>query len=204
MADERFGPLIGFSDVEIALLHHVKDRVSPWLGARERKVGIVEGTISRPRSYTIKQTFTALPGEEQTPAIIIVSDGFAEDTYRKGDGRHKAYLRLSVAVMVMSVEALPARSLCGHYQAALLGLVMKHQRVGDLAALHELRDMKIDDIDEEATGRSLAACRIDLVYCVDNFVEEANPPDLTIPGPQPDDPLVHEVIVDVELLEEAP
>jgi hypothetical protein len=201
--DRNYGPLVGFTDVEKALIDHIKGLIHPWLGARERQQGIAPGTLARPRSYIRKQTFTALPGQEQTPAIIVVSDGFLDPTRRAGTGSHSAFLRFAVAAFVMANEQEQTRDLAGHYQAALIGLCLKHRTIGPGMYVSALRDLKVDDVDEEAAGRSMCAVRIELTYQVDNFAEDLNPPvidpDLPV-DPSPDDPLVHEVIVETEVM----
>jgi hypothetical protein len=204
MPDQKFGPLISFADVEQGLLSHIELWIDAWLAARERKVGIIPGTIARPRSYITKQTFTALPGEDQTPCVIVVSDGFTENSERHGDSSHDIYLRMGVAAIVQGTEAVQARELAGHYQVALLGLLLKKRTVmGGRAVMNEWRDMRMDDLDEEAVGRSLSAVRLELSYCVRDFVNEYGGPE-TVPDvpydPQPDFGQVqtHEEIVEVK------
>src|SRR4051794_409057 len=93
MPDLEFGELIAFSDVEAKVLAHYKLWMHTWLCARERKLNLAINTIARPRSYIVKQTFTALPGEESTPLVIAVSDGFSEEPARRGNGDWDACLR---------------------------------------------------------------------------------------------------------------
>lgn len=200
MSDEKFGPLVAFTDIEDAVLAHYEKWMETWLSARERRKGIIPGTIARPRSYIIKQVFTALPGQEQTPLIVAVCDGFRQETYRRGDGSHLAYLRFGIAAMCMASGPNSVRSMVGHYQAAIVGIALKHRKVNDEIQLAEFNDLKIDDTDEEAVGRSMAAVRIELTYAVQNFVEEFDPPDL-LPDPLPpqdDSPEVLSVHVEVE------
>jgi hypothetical protein len=196
MADQDFGNLTAFSDVEDAVLLHYKTWVHTWLAARERKLLIPVNTIARPRSYLVKQTFGALPGEEQTPIVIAVCDGFAQEPQRRGSGVYDAYLRFGIAVVCMGNSA---RALCGHYQAALLGIAVHHRSIdGGFAHLNDFSDLRIENVDEEAVGRVIAAVRIELIYKVPGFANEnpalaVVPPD---PGvPQPDDPEVHTVTV---------
>jgi hypothetical protein len=198
MADQNFGELIAFSDVEEVVLDHYKIWMHTWLSARERKRGIPVGSISRPRSYLVKQTFTALPGEEQTPIVIAVCDGFAGDPQRRGNGDYDAELRFGIAVMCMGTSA---RELCGHYQAALLGIALHNRSIaGGLAQLCDFVDLKIDNVEEEALGRTIAAARLELTYKVPSFASEL-PALITLPEnpeePQPDDPEVETVIIDV-------
>jgi len=203
MPDTLFGPLLAFTDVEELVLAHYKHYLPMWLAARERKVGITPGSIARPRSYITKQLFTALPGQERTPIVIAVSPGFTTEPERRGTGVYNGLFGFGIAAVVMGNENVKARELAGHYQAALLGVALKHQAVADGAVrLSEFRDLNIEDIDEEAAGRSLAAVRMDLVYRVNHFVEDVDPPPYVAPPddllPQPDGPVVETVEVDVE------
>jgi hypothetical protein len=202
MADQNYGPLWAFTDVEDLILAHYKKWLPQWISARERKMGIIPNTIARPRSFIVKQMFTALPGEEQTPLVIIVSDGFSSEPGRRGTGVWSAGMRVGIAVMCMGGGEGQARALCGHYQAALLGVALKHQVVDDDSQVHlsEFVNLRIEDIDEEAVGRSLAAVRMELVYTVNHFAEDVRPPDY-VPDPitpDPDDPYVlthHEEVI---------
>jgi len=211
--DENFGPLLAFTDVENAVLGHYEHWLPVWLAARERKLGLDFGTISRPRSYIVKQTFTALPGEERTPIVIAVSDGLRDEPIRRGDGHYEVRFRFGIVGVVLAVNNVNARALAGHYQAALLGIALKHQKVdlnedgSSYAKLAEFLDIRIEDVDDEAVGRSMAAVRLELSYEIDGFVEDMNPPDYIPPvgpdpEPQPDDPIVEEVIVETNRLGE--
>lgn len=216
MPDENFGPLLAFTDVETGVLDHYRHWMEIWLAARERKLGLPFDTIQRPRSYIVKQTFTALPGEERTPIVICVSDGLATEPTRRGDGHYEVAFRFGIVGVVLAVDGVRARALAGHYQAAMLGIALKHQKVainGDdcYAKLADFSNIRIEDIDDEAAGRSMAAVRLELTYEVDGFAEDKNPPDYippvhippdppVDPGPQPDDPIVEEVIVETDRL----
>lgn len=207
MSDQRFGPLLAFTDVEFAVRDHYKLWIDTWLSARERALGITPRTIARPRSFVIKQSFTALPGEERTPMIVVVSDGFRSEPHRNGDGRYRVDFRFAVAAVCMGGGEGQARMIAGHYQAALLGIAIKHSKVNDYIFASEFNDFKIDDLDEESIGRSMAAARIELTYRVNNFVEDFDPPGTPDPPedptqPQPDSPTVKEggVHINVEKL----
>lgn len=204
MADEKFGSLLAFSDIEDAVLAHYKLWMHTWLCARERKLSIPVNTIARPRSYIVKQTFSALPGEEQTPLVIAVCDGFAQATDRRGSGEHDAYLRFGIVTVCMGSNGA-SRKLCGHYQTAMLGIALRHRTAaGGLIALSEFVDLRIEDIDDEALGRSLSSVRLELVYKVQGFAGERPTPDHIVAppidpeNPQPGDPPVESVNVTVD------
>lgn len=201
MPDTEFGELIAFSDAEDKVLLHYKTWMHTWLCARERKLGMTVGTISRPRSYIVKQTFAALPGEETTPLVIAVSDGFAAEPARRGNGDWDAYLRFGIAVMCSGHEGA-ARALCGHYQTAIVGIATRHRSIDDGAVqFADWGNLRIEDVDEEAVGRSLCAVRMEVIYKVPNFAGERPAPPLEPPidpeDPQPDDPEVQDVIINV-------
>jgi hypothetical protein len=203
MPDSHFGSLYTYTDAEYDILGHYKLWMDTWLAARERKTDIVPGTIARPRSWIIKRTFTTFPGEESTPFIALISDGFADPTRRSGTGKHTAFLRVGIAAVVTAAPEGQAHMLAGHYQAALVGIAIGHRKINDQVQLSAWTDMSTDDIDEEAQARSMAAVRLELVYQITDFASE-NPVLTAVPpnpyDPQPDDPLVGSTHVEVNKL----
>lgn len=204
MPDQNFGSLLSFADIEDKVLGHYKLWMHTWLSARERHVGLPVNTIARPRSYIVKQSFTALPGEEQTPIVIAVSDGFAAEPERRGSGEHIALFRFGIAAVCYGSNG-SGRKLCGHYQAALVGIALRHRGIDNGSiVMNEFVNLRIDeDIEIESAGRSLSAVRLEVIYKVNNFAgERPAPADIIFPpddpeGPQPDDPLVETVEVEV-------
>jgi hypothetical protein len=197
--DERVFPIESFHDYEVMLLDHIKTWISTYLAARERFVGITPGAIARPRSWFTRQDFAALPGYESTPAVIIVSTGTAETPERHGDGRIDAQMRFAVMVLTHGPEAGGARELAGHYQAAMLMLLIRQRSFGS-ASLHEWLGMNLDDIDEDEE-RTLAAVRLECVYKIKDFVDASGGP-LTVPvdplAPIPPYGTVVETNIDIE------
>jgi hypothetical protein len=201
MPDNNFGSLITYTDVEADVLDHFRLWMDTWLSARERSRNIIPGAIARPRSYIVKRTFSAFPGEEQTPIIALISDGFADPTERHGsNGTHHAFIRIGIAAIVMAGPEGQAHMIAGHYQAALVGIAIKHRQINDQVVLSAWTDLSTDDIDDEAESRHMASVRLELVYKVFNFASEF--PHLTeVPPdpyqPQPDDGLVLSTHVEV-------
>lgn len=197
------GPLNAFSDVESLVLAHYKYWTHTWLLIREAQQNLDYGTIARPRSFIVKQTFTALPGEEQTPCVVAVSDGFSEQPERRGSGRYDTYFRFGIAVVCMANGPISARAMAGHYQAALMGIALSHRTIDPdgKISMCEFINLRMEDIDEETIGRSMAAARLEVVYCAKEFAAEyPNPdyvPDDELPAPVPPDTIVEHVLVDV-------
>lgn len=162
--DENFGPLVSFNDIERALIDHMRIWAHTYLAARERKVGITVGRIPRPRSWFTRQSFDALPGEESTPFVVIVSNGTGTPPRRHGNGSFDVDIDVAIATVVESREAEPARTLAGHFQAAFLALLLQQPSFMDgQARLEQWTGMSMDDIPEEA-ARTL--CDVELRYIV--------------------------------------
>lgn len=202
MSDQNFGALLSHTDIETAILDHFKLYLPSWLAARERKVGKTPGSIARPRSWIIKRVFTAIPGEESTPLISLISPGFQDPTRRSGqNGSHTATFQVGIAGVVTGTDGPATHSLIGHYAAALVGVAIKHRLVSDNPRIYlsQWLDYVTDDIDDEAQSRSMSAVRLVLGYTVPDFVAEFPVPALADDplDPLPDDPTVNTVLVEV-------
>ena len=180
-----FGSLVSFHDVEQALIDHITPWVPSYLGAREAKVGLPFNTIARPASWITKQTFTALPGEDNTPAVVVVSSGFSDPPKKRGDGNWDAYMRMGILGLCHGPEADFARELAGHYQAALLAICLQQRKVSDNIRMEDWEDLAVDDVDADQ-NRTLCAARLELVYFVQGFGMEFDGP--TTPPVDPSTP----------------
>lgn len=188
MTDQGFGPLLSFNDIELALIAHMQSWVETYLAARERKMDIPVGRIPRPRSWFTRQTFDALPGEESTPFVVIVSAGTTDAPVHHGDGHYDVNLDIAIATVVESNEAAPARTLGGHFQAAFLSLLLQQSGfvVGtDTAKLEEWTGMSMDDLPDE-TARSLFDVELRFNVKYRGFADESGGP--IVPPPDPQDP----------------
>jgi len=199
----EIGPLNAYTDVEVQVLELYRHWMHTWLLIREAQQNLAFGTIARPRSFIVKQTFTALPGEEQTPCVIAVSDGFSAAPQRRGRGVYDTYFRFGIAVVCMANGPFSARAMAGHYQSAIMGIALSHRTAdpdGNIK-MCDFVNLRMEDIDEEVIGRSMAAARLEVVYCVNEFAAEyPNPdyvPDDELPGPVSPDAIVEHVLVDV-------
>lgn len=200
MPDQIFGNLYSHTDAEEDILAHFVNWIDFWLAARERKKGITPGAIARPRSKVIKRSFSTFPGEEQTPMLMLISDGFDDPTRRTGEGRHDAFLRVGIGAVVMGASEGQPHALAGHYAAALVGIAIGQRKINDLVTLSAWSDYTTDDIDDESQSRSMAAVRLELVYQIVGFAHERShfadvPPNPY--DPQPDDPVALTANVEV-------
>lgn len=196
--DLPFGPLASYVDIAQMVSDHFEKWMHTWLAARERKVGITPGSLARPRSYIIRHTPSALPGEERTPVICTVYDGFLEPTHRNGSGVHTAMMKFTIIAYVLGPEYEPVTQLAGHYQAAMLGIALKHKVLdGEFdASLGSFTNVSAVDLDDTETGRSMSSVRIELAYKVENFANEYGgltdiPDEPLDPAPAPSVVLTH-------------
>ena len=184
MSDEIFGQLVAFSDVENAMMSHIQYWMDTYLAARERLNGIAPGSIARPRSYIVRQVFDALPGEEQTPLIVVVSNGTVAPPRRFGTNIWSADLGMSVTAVTFAVEAKQARELAGHYQAAILGMLIHHQVfMNKKVNMEAWTGFSVDDIPSDQ-ARTMCSARLNFTVRVKHYV------DAIFGGPliAPDDP----------------
>jgi len=199
MPDNRFGPLLSFHDVEFALIGHIKTWLNTFLAARERKVAVTPGSIARPKSWIAKQTFSILPGEDSTPTIVVVSNGTIEQPNRHGEGTYDVGFRMAVTALCHGNSSTLGRRLAGHYQAALIDLLLKQSKFvlfdDTKARLDDWLGIGLDDIDE-SQARTLCSARLEFVVVVRDFAEQYGGP-LTIPvdplSPQPDYSIVEDI-----------
>lgn len=207
MPDQQFGPLVSYHDVEFGFVGHMKTWLPTFLAARERKVGVTPGSIARPKSWVTRQTFSILPGEESTPTIAIVSSGTNEGPIFHGDGMIDVKLRTAVAAITLGAEATIARRVAGHYQAALLDMLLKKKSFTILQGsvtvkIDEWLGVSLDDLDE-TIERTYASARLEFVTVVRDFANRFGGPE-TVPAdpliPQPDSPTVQDTTVGTDAL----
>jgi hypothetical protein len=202
MPDTTVFPMESYNDYEVLLRDHIKRWISTYLGIRERYKGLTPGSIARPRSWHIRQDFSVLPGYERTPAIVIVSPGTTEPPYKHGDGKFDVRLRFAIVAITHGPEALPARRLAGHYQAALAQLLVRQAKVGN-ARINDWLGFDLDDIDQDQE-RTLASCRLECVYIIKDFVDATGGP-YAVPDdplePIPDEGVVEETNITIEKVE---
>jgi hypothetical protein len=203
MSDQVFGNLISFYDVERALLDHLKDWFPDYIAARERLNGIVPDSIARPRSHIIRQTFDALPGEEFTPMIVVVSNGTASAPHRFGDDIWSADLGMGISGVCHAASADDARALAGHYQAALLGLFLQKAKFWNgKAVVMSWTGFSVDDISTDQS-RTLCSARLNFIVRVSHFADNLYGGPKTISAdplePVPDLGRVQRTETDVEL-----
>lgn len=200
MSDERFRHLHSFNEPEKWLLAHLEVWLDTYLAGRERIQDIVPGTILRPKSWIIKQSFDQLPGEGRTPSVIVVSNGLSEQAKKHGDGGWDAPFRMAVAILCNARESEAARELAGHYQAAALGILLDKPKFGE-AKIEDWTDLRIEDVPDNLS-RTLCAARLEFTVMVRDFALSGQGPAMPIPPtfpyePQPDSPVVLKVDVRV-------
>jgi hypothetical protein len=128
--------------------------------------------------------------------IVVVSSGTSDQPIYHGDGGIDVELRMATAVLVSGPESTVARRLAGHYQAALVDLLLKKKTwtvLGSTTAkINQWLGVALDDIDD-TVERTLASARLEFAVEVRDFANRNGGPE-TVPVdplvPQPDYPTV--------------
>jgi hypothetical protein len=193
-----FGPVSNIQDVPRAVEAHVRKWISTYLAAAERAAGHAPTDLpfyARPNSYLKVNLLEGLPGEENSPTIIIVTRG--------GNGRpeksrpaaripygasHSLPLDIGIAVFTASYDGDGAREVGGAYGWSIAMLMMQRRDL-DGAMDGRIRveswdDIRLDDVAGEE-ARTRAILRLEFTIRLNDYGDAGQGP--TTPNP-PSDP----------------
>ena len=151
-----FGALTHGGQVEVA----VRDTLQLWIGTYlreiERQHDREQLALPAPRSYQVvsESDDPARWPEDQLPAIVILSPGFAEEPRHGGDGSYDARYAVSVAAMVSANTQGATRQLARLYGIAIAAVLVQHSSLGSFATGVKWIDESYDDIPNDSS-RSL-------------------------------------------------
>lgn len=198
-----FGPIIDANQVEEAVRTTLQIWFPTYLRELEIQRGLPAGALPDPRAYVISGDNDREP-EDQLPAVVIVSPGLADSAYQEGDGSFRAPWSVGVGIFTSAKDRESTEKLIRLYCAAARAIMLHKQSLGGFADGTEWIDEDFDEIEFDDT-RTIGAGLVELVVTVANVVNRRGGP-LSPPDPvgQPGSnwPLVDEVIVDEEIMEE--
>jgi hypothetical protein len=189
-----FGPLlnlaVGPSRAVEALL---KRWIDTYLAAYERDNSLAPDHYARPASWLQTNVLEGLPGEDQSPTIIVVNRG-AQGTPIRQSGGYDVPVSVGTAVVTSSFEGDGAREVAGALGSAILG-IMAHRRNVDGAMDGRLRveswqDFRLDDLPGEES-RTRGLLRMEFTINVSNVVKLRGGPAVPDPPHDPDDTGTH-------------
>jgi hypothetical protein len=198
-ADNVFGPFLTLSDVEDAVLAHVRAWIPDYLREVERHLvtrpsgqTLVPGTLPLPKSYERASQVDKWP-ESQLPAVVFSSPGLADGGLRRdGAGTYEGTWVVALHSVVAGNDDRSTRWLAGAYTAALRLLMTQQAMVEglDVEAV-EYADEAYDQI-PHVRARSLMAGTATFELTVRDLASASAGPSApsgepaTDPGPWPE------------------
>lgn len=205
--DPQFDYLTGPHELTQAVEAHIRRWIDTYLSEVERQNDVPARHLARPRAYIHKQRLEALPGEDQNPAIILVSRGNREQFREVQGGELTIPYDLGIAAVVNAPEEYVRRN-GGMYGIALAGMMLHARRrtldgaLNNRCRVLEFNQFFLEDTQDE-DSRTQAIVRLEFTVTVKNALHigagpaQPDPPvdPETPPGPWP---TVDEVITTIQ------
>jgi hypothetical protein len=191
-----FGAITNPQDLPRAVEGHLKKWLDTDLAAIEREAGYTPPHYSRPASYLKVNLLEGIPGEESSPAIIIVSrgaNGKPEKSARTGTRPYPTStislgMDVGIAVMTSSFEGDGAREVAGAYCWAIAAAMLHRRdldgRMDGKLHVESLDDLRLDDLPGEE-ARTRAMLRLEFTIRVNNFIDLGSGPSTPDPPTDP-------------------
>jgi hypothetical protein len=184
------GPLTNLHHVSVAVRDLHRKWIDTYLSDVERDNGLTPRVYTRPASYAMVNLLTAVPGEDMSPSVIIITRGANRSVERQGNS-FDVPLDVGIALVTTSYEGDGARDAAGAYAAATAGLLMHRKRldgaVGGSCIVQSWDDIRLDDLPAEEQ-RTRAIVRLEFTVLVKDVLR-TGVAGFTAPNP-PADPTV--------------
>ena len=200
-----FGPIIDANQVEEAARNTLRDWFQTYLNEFALQRSIPLDRLPYPRSFILTGDNEKEP-EDQLPAIAIVSPGLADEPLQEGDGSFRSNWSLGVGIFISAIDRESTERVVRWYCAIIRAIMLQRQSLGGFSDGVRWLDEGYDELefdDERTIGAGLVEFEVEVAGVVNKRMGPAypDPPD---PDEQPGSnwPIVDEVIVDEEILEE--
>jgi hypothetical protein len=180
-----FRPIFVGAILEQAVIDTIKKWAPTYLREIERILGRQMGDIPAPRSYTTRRRFEKFV-EDQTPTIIVVSPGTADEPSMEGDGHYRAEWALGVGAVVSTSTQESTNLVAKIYGAAIRSLLIQHGSLGGVASGIRWMDESYDDLPSDDSDRTLGSAALYFRVEVDEVVNRYGGPDGTFFPAEPD------------------
>lgn len=128
---DPFGNVIDDQTVERALTNTLKRWMDAALAHQERRWGMTQGSIVRPRSWPTLSRFE-IKLQDQLPAVLVVFNGTElSGMDRKPTGDYREVFSYDVTVAVAGISEQDAREIASKYIAAVKTCVLQNRKLGD-------------------------------------------------------------------------
>lgn len=206
VSESVFGRIVVESDIDSAVMHHLRDWMPTYIREIERQMEMTMGKIPPPRTYTRRNRFDTYP-EDQNPLAIVISPGLVgEDPAMDGEGWFNCWFGLGIGLSAMAASPEAADMVVKVQVAAARAIMLQKQNIGGL--IQGVHWLDVDYIDVPVTfddakyvrmGR--LAFRVYVEQTVNRYGGPATP-DPPDPEEQPGSqwPVANIVDVDVEVV----
>jgi len=194
-----FGSSVGGHDLEGWAIDLCREWISTFMSELERRNGLTERTLSRPRSYVVAPSFDAF-AEEQLPRLLFISPGIAQAPVKRGDGTYDAYWLLGVGAHYSASTEEDARFGARLLTQAVRDLLVDRPSLGGHCAAADWLDERYDDLPYE-DQRSHASGQVHFQFLVQGAAQAGTGPlasDQPSDEPWPDWPQVIGVEIDTQ------
>lgn len=197
MATSTYGNIFVASELEESIRVLLKKWFPSYLREIERRVDWDKEPLLAPRSYTTRNSYDVLPGEEM-PKVVVISPGLVEQPeHPEADGYYKATWSVGVGIAIGARDEELADRVVKMYGAAARNILINHQSLGrDDVCYVSYLDENYDDlpIDDQLMLYKSAAIYVGVE--VENVVNRFMRP--TTPDEQEETlTTIEEVIIDL-------
>ena len=161
---QTFGPVVIGSQVEDAATLTLQTWLPAYLDWVTRQIGQPAGWLPLPRSYNVSNDDNHW-GQDQLPAILVVSPGLLERPKQDGQRLYRADWGLSIDIFVSSSDRTNTERLAKYYAAAVRSCLIQKADLGGIAAGVQWRDEKYETHLPDKAQRTLGSARV--TFCVD-------------------------------------
>lgn len=113
-------------EVEDAVMATLKKWVGTELSDIELSRGLASGHYARPRSWEFRTDFDSF-SEDQTPRVIVVSLGFADEPAMRGNKQYTHFYLVGIATIASSTDQMKSRRYAYRLSSAVAASLINHQ-----------------------------------------------------------------------------
>lgn len=182
MTTGPFGTVVTRIQIADAVKTVLQDWLPAYIAEIERQNDLTPQSLPMPRSYSTRTEVTKW-GEEQTPAVVIVSPGLSGPPRRDGDGDWQAPWAIAVGVITSGSSQESVIENSSFYGAAVRACLLQRTPLPGVDGRLLWLDESYTDIPEN-DSRSLAAARIEFECLIPNAVGDMDGPAPNVEPPE--------------------
>lgn len=184
------GPLTNIHNAPLAVEEHLQEWMNTYMNIYERDNGLDLGTYPRPFSWLRVNLLEGVPGEDSSPAVIIVTRGDTAAPEQDAKG-WSLPLDIGVALVTTSFETDGARDAAGVLGVAALKALLDKRNLGGRMngklRVESWDGIRLDDLPGEEQ-RTRAILRLEFTVRINDVIWRTGGPLVPDPETSPDPP----------------